>query len=636
MLGVERSRRGLEAFSKRSHIFLRHHTDILPVFLDFLHRLVLVLPEHFCILNKFFNLCAQGFLVGQVLHAFRIHFFDKGGAVFLDLFVVALEVIAIFLQLGSRNGSNFLPAVRNFLQLLKNGLATGFLGQGIHFEEQVITVLFIVPIFPLLHFLEAGRRGLVFLPQVVVLELVLANDFLPLQEAFTNLLVQFAEVLVFIEGLDLFDDCLELFGIFFEALLGIVVIGGNLDRKLVAQRIVFLQHWVFTFQQRKLFPFADNGVQMLVGHVVNVGIGKSLKAFQQFRSNRFVGAFRDFFDNFFRLVDFLDLEESVVITLDQGSIHQGLAFGPIGKDSLDTFRVFGRLASSNQAFKFFEACREGCNLRLLFGFGLFGGDAGSISFVAEFLEAFIHFINCCLLVTHTEVTGFAHQFLELGLHSERILLGSEIMSLFHQGFTLARQEFGRLLAVIFGVALCTELFGNGLTNFGLLGILCNILQQRFRFHLGSGSKSNACACVAASDIGKDRLLFAKLHQFATDRFGGVHALQQFFGIMSILEVLQIRQVFGARFGTGLQLLDNLFLITGLCGTLHVFVGIFLRNFQQRRNDIQLLYGRSPDRSIGIGTGNTVQDILVVQAQFSDRFKALGGVGILPLRFKGVK
>ena len=106
--------------------------------------------------------------------------------------------------------------------------------------------------------------------------------------------------------------------------------------------------------------------------------------------------------------------------------------------------------------------------------------------------------------------------------------------------------------------------------------------------------------------------------------------------MSILEVLQIRQVFGARFGTGLQLLDNLFLITGLCGTLHVFVGIILRNFQQRRNDIQLLYGRSPDRSIGIGTGNTVQDILVVQAQFSDRFKALGGVGILPLRFKGVK
>ena len=230
-------------------------------------------------------------------------------------------MVAVFLQFCRRDRSDFLPTVRNFLKLLENSLATGFLGQGVHLEEQVVAVLFVMPVFPLLHFLETSRRGLVFLPQVVVLELVLANDFLPLLEAFTNLLVQFAEVLVFIEGLDLFDDCLELFGIFFEALLGVVVIGGNLDRKLVAQRIVFLQHRVFTFQQRKLFPFADNGVQVLVGHVVNVGIGKSLKAFQQFRSNRFVSAFGNLFGNFFRLVEFLHLEVNIIVALDQGGIH---------------------------------------------------------------------------------------------------------------------------------------------------------------------------------------------------------------------------------------------------------------------------------------------------------------------------
>jgi hypothetical protein len=48
------------------------------------------------------------------------------------------------------------------------------------------------------------------LPQVVVLELLFANDGLPFLERFAELLVDFLEVLVLVDCLDSFDESSEL------------------------------------------------------------------------------------------------------------------------------------------------------------------------------------------------------------------------------------------------------------------------------------------------------------------------------------------------------------------------------------------------------------------------------------------
>ncbi len=230
MLGVECICCSLETFCQGGHVFLGDHADVLPVFLEFLHGLELVLPEDFCVGNQFFDLGADGFLVCQVLQAFVVHFFNEGSALFLNLFVVALEVVAVFLELGCRDRTDFLPAVSNITELVQKILARFFLSHGIHFGEQFVAGLFVAPVFPLLHFLETAGGGLVFLPQVMIFELLFADDFLPLVVAVTNLLVQFAEVFVFVEGLDLFDKSAELCGVFFHQLLGAFGKGGNLFR----------------------------------------------------------------------------------------------------------------------------------------------------------------------------------------------------------------------------------------------------------------------------------------------------------------------------------------------------------------------------------------------------------------------
>ena len=636
MLCIVSSRCSLKAFGKGSHIFLGHHTDSLPLFLDFLHSLVLVLPEHFRVLDKFFDLGAKGFLVGQVLLAFRIHLFDKAGAVFLNLFVVRLEVVAIFLQLGSRDRSDFFPAVRNILELSKNGLAARFLGQSIHFKEQIIAVLFVVPVFPLLHFLETSGSSLVFLPQVVILELVFAHDFFPLLVEVANLLVQVAEVFVFVESLYLFDNGLELCRIFFETLLGVIIVSGNLARKRIAQCIVALQHRVFAFQKRKLFPFANNGMQMFLGHVVHIGICQGLKAFQQFRSNRFVGTFRHIDHDFLNLTQILHLEGGVVVTLGPSGIHQGLAFGTFSENGIHAFSVIGHLVFRNQSFEFFESSRESSNLCLLFGFGLFGSDASGIGFVAELLEACINFVNRRLLVAHAKLCGFFHQRFKLSLDCQRFLLCCQEMSLLYKCFALACQEFGRLFTVVFSIFSCADSFTCSLTNFGLSGALCDILEQGVGGHLACSRHCNIFVQVAVSGKGQDRLLGTNLYEFCTNETCGVHTLEQIFGIVRILNILQISEILGARLSLVFKLFDNFFQIASLSSTLHFFVGIVFRNLFQSRNDRQLLYGSNPYRSIGIGLGNTFQNILVVRTQFSDSFQSLFRVGILPLRFKGVK
>ena len=210
------------------------------------------------------------------------------------------------------------------------------------------------------------------------------------------------------------------------------------------------------------------------------------------------------------------------------------------------------------------------------------------------------------------------------------------MSLLYKSFALACQEFGRLLTVVFSFFSCADSFTCSLTNFGLSGALCDILEQGVGGHLACSGHSDVFVQVAVSGNGQNRLLGTNLYEFGTNEACGVHTLEQVFGIVRILKVLQISEILGTRLSLGFKLLDHFFQITSLSRALHIFVGITFRNLFQSSNDGQLLYGSNPYRSIGIGLGNTFQDILVVRAQFSDCFQSLFGVGILPLRFKGVK
>ena len=67
VLGVEGVRYRLEAVEQRSHRFLGHHADGFPFFLDFLHGLELVFPEHFRVGDELFGLLAELFYhLGQL------------------------------------------------------------------------------------------------------------------------------------------------------------------------------------------------------------------------------------------------------------------------------------------------------------------------------------------------------------------------------------------------------------------------------------------------------------------------------------------------------------------------------------------------------------------------------------------
>ena len=123
-------------------------------------------------------------------------------------------------------------------------LAAFFLRKQFQFVEDGGPVVLVVPGLPLPHFLETFRSGLVFQPQLVVLEFLVAYDVLPFLEGGPELEAQFLEVFVFVKALDPLDDGLELFGILFEAFLGRGVEGRNLFAQLATERVVFLQFGV--------------------------------------------------------------------------------------------------------------------------------------------------------------------------------------------------------------------------------------------------------------------------------------------------------------------------------------------------------------------------------------------------------
>ena len=247
VLGVELAGHLLEALHQGGKAFFRNHADVLPGFLDFLHGLELVLPENFGVVQQVFGLLAEGFLVGKVLDPLSHALFDKGSAVLLDFFEQALETVLEFRKLGGRNGPDVFPLGGEVLELVQHFLAAFFLRKQFQFVEDGGSVVLVVPGLPLPHFLETFRGGLVFQPQLVVLEFLVAYDVFPFLEGGPELEAQFLEVFVFVEALDPLNDGLELFGILFEAFLGRGVEGRNLFAQLATERVVFLQFGVAAF-----------------------------------------------------------------------------------------------------------------------------------------------------------------------------------------------------------------------------------------------------------------------------------------------------------------------------------------------------------------------------------------------------
>ena len=515
MLSIEGVHGVLEALVQSGKCFLRDHADVLPVFLDFLHGLELVLPENFGVCNEFFDLLAEGFLVNEVLLAFGVLFFDERSAVFLDLVYEGLETVAVVLELGCRNRADFTPLAAEFAELGKHGLARSFLGERVHFFDDGVAVLFVVPVFPLLHFLETGGGNLVFLPEIVVLELLFADDFLPFLISVAENLVDFAELLVLVDVLDAFDEAAELLGIFFDDLLGLFVEGADEFIQLSAECIVSLEDRIVTFEEGELFPFADDGMQMLARVFIDFRFGKRLETFEKALAdgNFFFACVFRFCGRNFNLLCFLGLEVGVVEALDQGGVHDGLAFVPFLDDCVHAVGIFFGRACFDKTFKFCERFREAYNLCLLFGFGIFGGLLCGVCFVVELVEAFVNFIERCCRFAHAESVCFVHQVVKLRLGGKCVLLGGEEVSLLDEGFALALQEFGCLFAVVFSIFLCTNFVRNFLADGGVLGTLDEVGLKRFRCHAVCSLQCDFFAGIARCNLGEQGLFAALLDKF---------------------------------------------------------------------------------------------------------------------------
>ena len=190
-----------------------------------------------------------------------------------------------------------------------------------------------MPGFPLTHFLEAFGGALVLEPQVVVLELLLADDVLPFGKGVPQLLAQVLEVFVLVETLYAFDEGAEFCGVFFENLLGGFFECGNLFLELVAQRVVALEQRVVAFECGELLPFAHKGMQVLRGRFGNLGIGEGLEHLEELWTS--LGLFvRDFFgrDFLFGLFHFLGADQREVESLYAVGVHDGLLLVPFGSD----------------------------------------------------------------------------------------------------------------------------------------------------------------------------------------------------------------------------------------------------------------------------------------------------------------
>ena len=96
MLGKEGVFCGAETIPDRLDVVLRDHADGFPLFLEFLHSLVLVAPVFIAFLGEFFYLLANFFLQGEVLFAFLFLFLDDRFALLHNFFEEGAELVAEF------------------------------------------------------------------------------------------------------------------------------------------------------------------------------------------------------------------------------------------------------------------------------------------------------------------------------------------------------------------------------------------------------------------------------------------------------------------------------------------------------------------------------------------------------------
>ena len=613
MLGVERIGYGLETVEQCGHRFLGNHADGFPFFLDFLHGLELVLPEYFVVGNEFFGLLAEFFLGFQIFLAFGLLFFDERSAVLFDFVAESLELFAVFVELGRRDGANFTPLVAQVAELGEDCLARCFVAQRFHLGENFVAVFFVVPRFPLLHFLETCSSALVFLPQVVVLELLFADDGLPFLERLAELLVDFLEVLVLVDCLDSFDESRELHLVFGNHLFGVLVERGNLFAELVAQGVVALEDGVGAFEERELFPFAHDGVEILGCILARVRIGKSLEAFQQFWTGRFLvlGLFVIQLTFEYGTLQILCLEECLVEALDACGIHDGLFGVPFFDDGIDAFALFLGIVFVEQGFQFFKSFSEVLLLGLQFLFGLECSNLCFVCFVAELDETFVNLVECCLGWTHTQGLSFFHQGFELRTDRQRILLGGKVVSLLDKGFALAEQERCGLLTTVLGFLGRAELFGGHLADGGVLGVLGNILEGVLGLNALECGFGYAFLGVAVCGISEERLLGALLDQFES-KFGRLHGLEQFFGVASVFQFIEMRNNIGScGFAEFFQLLGDFFVVTRFSKTADHRFGIVFRNVQQRRDNGQFFDGCQSYVLVFIAQCDVFEDVLML-------------------------
>ena len=201
---------------------------------------------------------------------------------------------------------------------------------------------------------------------------------------------------------------------------------------------------------------------------------------------------------------------------------------------------------------------------------------------------------------------------------------------------LAGEERCGLLAVVFCVTPCTELFVGNLLHGVVLGLLGDFHQRRFGFDTFDGSLCDFLFGILGGGHNKNVYLAGILDEFHAELRTG-HRTREFFGVARVLEFVHKRQnFFICGFAEDLEHLGDFFEITRFGEPADACLVVLLRNSRKGRNQSQFLHGCASNATIFIGKGNAFQDALFLDIHFLDRLKASFGVGILPFRSKCVQ
>ncbi len=376
-------------------------------------------------------------------------------------------------------------------------------------------------------------------------------------------------------------------------------------------------------------------MEVLAGVFIYVSIGQCLETFQQFRTGGFICRFT--FGNFHhhRLLDFLNLEEGIVVTLDEACFHQVLAVIPQCDDFVYALCRILDLVVGNNLFKFFQGRRKGCNLCCLFCCCLFGGNLFGVGFVTELIETCVDFVQGCLLVAHAQSACFCHESVELSLDGQGILLGCQVVCLAEKCILLTCKEGCCLLATVFSFLLGANLVRDKLAYGSVLGILGDVCHQCVRVYLLGGDGCNFFVCITSCHTGQNACLLAGVDQFLANSFAGGVALQQVVCKMSFLQVVQQGKVFARCFFNILKLLECFVLVAVLSQGLDAFVAIVYGNSFQHLEACYFLYCCGTNFYIRIGIGQRLNNALIVDFLFYGG-SAYSGVRLFPIRLHKIK